>query len=345
VSSRAFTVSDARYFPGTVALVNSLAISGNSVPLTVLDRGLTVGQRRLIEPHCEIVPHAGDRSALLSKFVAPGASDADVVLLVDSDIIVTGLLTDAIQVARSGAVYAFPDAAYPDRWFGEWTQLLELRAPLRRDAYRNTGFVALPGPGRSGLLERWAEACDRLAACDAEAGPEALTPVDTDPLQFEDQDCINALLMSEVPVDHVVTGPPHGMVMQPDDLRVTQVVDVEQLRCTWRSEPVTMLHAIGPHKPWQPRGGREFRPTAFTRCLLRVLTGPDLVVRIPERELVPWLRSHRAASTVRGLLHAYDALACATRPARHRLVARARGFAPSGRDHSPARPEGDRVDG
>ncbi len=323
LSSRAFTVSDAGFFAGTVALLNSLAITGNPLPLTVLDRGLTAEQRRLIELHCEIVPYALERPPWLCKLIAPMASDADVVVVVDSDILVTDVLTDAIDAAARGSVYAFSDEALADRSCTEWTDLLGLRAPLRNGTYLNAGFVAVSRSGGSGLCERWAEVCDRMAARGSAPAPGA-TPMGADPVRFVDQDALNALVMSEVPASRVVVGPRTGMVMQPDELRDTQVVDADRLRCVWRGEPVTMLHAIGRHKPWQRRAAREFRATAYTRCLLRALTGPDLVVRIPEAQLVPWLRSHLAASAVRGLLHAYDAVARPTRPARHRMVARVR---------------------
>ena len=124
-SPHAFTVCDANYFVGAVALLNSLHISGNRLPLTVLDIGMTGEQRRLIDRHCEIIVGPRDRHPYLSKAIAPAASDADTIVLIDSDIVVTGLLTDGIAAAEEGKVYAFVDPS-PGRWFEEWHDLLGL---------------------------------------------------------------------------------------------------------------------------------------------------------------------------------------------------------------------------
>ena len=326
-SHRAFTVCDAGYFPGAVALLNSLHLSGNQLPLTVLDVGMTHEQRRLMEPHCEIVKYVGDRHPYLCKLIAPMESDADTIVLIDSDIVVTGLLTDGITAAEGGAVYAFAEPHSVGRWFAEWTGILGLDAPLRRETYVSAGFVAFSKTGVAGLLQRWAALCDDLAAGRVAWNGNSHVRSRADPLWLPEQDVLNALLMSEVPADRVTVGRATGMPMLPDALSETRVVDAARLRCEWRGEPVTMLHAIGARKPWQPSAARELRATAYVRCLLRVLTGPDLVVRIPDDQLVPWLRPQVTALMKRWLLYAYDLPARRSRPFRHRLAARIRNTA------------------
>ena len=53
-----FTVSTHRFFLGTVALLNSLRLTGNAGELVVLDAGLTPDERELLE-------RSSERSSLL----------------------------------------------------------------------------------------------------------------------------------------------------------------------------------------------------------------------------------------------------------------------------------------
>ena len=49
-----YTIANAPFFPGLVALLNSLRLSGNAGELVVLDRGLEEEQRELLEPHAPL---------------------------------------------------------------------------------------------------------------------------------------------------------------------------------------------------------------------------------------------------------------------------------------------------
>ena len=63
MSSRAATfyaVSDARYFPALVALLNSLRLTGHRNELVVGDCGLTPSQRDRLRPHCTLVEISRD---------------------------------------------------------------------------------------------------------------------------------------------------------------------------------------------------------------------------------------------------------------------------------------------
>ena len=321
---RAFTVSDADYFVGTVALLNSLHVTGNQVPLTVLDRGLSVAQRALLEGHCDVVSGGHGRDGYLEKAIAPlERDDADMLVLVDSDVLVVRSLSEPLASAARGLVYACAERDGSDRWFAEWSGLLALRAPLRRERGANAGFVVFSRRQVPGLLERWGAICDDLAAQATEPGEWQLSKRDrADPLWLVDQDVLNALLMSEVPSGRVTLGPDTAMPMVPDALCETKVVDLEHLACEWRGEPVTVLHAVGLRKPWQHAAARELRRTAYLRCLLRVLHGPDVPVRIPDAFLVPWLRSHPIGTATRWALQAYELPARKTRPWRQRPRAR-----------------------
>lgn len=329
---RAFTMGDERYFLGMVALLNSMRISGNTMPLTVLDVGLAAWQRDLLDPHCELLRARPGANVFLMKMDAPLASGADIVLLLDSDIIVTGPLAPMVDPAAAGRVCAYGDQMAEQRWFAEWEDLFGLRAPLREgEMYVNAGALAVSTTQMPDLLPRWAEMCERVS--DRPMLWEAPGP--TDPLWLADQDPLNALLMSEVPPDSVVRYGLPGMILGTRNLAETRVLDAGELRCSWRDGPVTLLHAVGRLKPWQPRAQREYRRTAYTTCLRRALAGPDLVVRVPTAHLPSWLRPGATSAATGWALHGYDVVARRSRPLRRRLGLSS-GQPPVARDTGPA---------
>jgi hypothetical protein len=310
-------VSDAGFFVGTVALLNSLHRNAEALPLTVLDRGMTPSQRRLLEPHCELVSGGRDRGGHLAKLEAPLRSRADPVVLVDSDILVVDSVAEPLAAAAGGSLFAFTEPPGAERWFPEWSELFGLRAPLRPGPTLNAGFVVLSPARLPGVLERWAELCEGLAVRAAESSWEELRGQRGSPLWLVDEDALNALLLSELPDGVATVGADHGMVISPTDLAATKVVDRDRWRCEWHGMPVSVLHGVGLRKAWQRAAVREVRRTAFLGGLRRFLTGPDLAVRVPERELAPWLRSGVRGASVRWALHAYELPARRTRRWRH----------------------------
>jgi hypothetical protein len=250
------------------------------------------------------------------KMDAPLASEADIALLLDGDIIVTGSLAPMVDAAAAGKVCAYGDQMAEQRWFAEWSELFGLRAPLRHGMYVNAGALAVSMEQMPDLLPRWAEMCelvaDRPMLWEAPSGA-------SDPLWLADQDPLNALLLSEVPADAVVRHGLPGMVLGTAHLAETRVEDLATLRCTWRGQPVTLLHAVGRLKPWQPRARREYRRTAYSTCLRRVLAGPDVTLRVPPARLPSWLRPGWRSAATASALHAYDVVARRSRPLRRRL--------------------------
>ena len=108
---RAFTMGDQGYFVGIVALLNSLRITGNAMPLTVLDVGLAPWQRDLLEPHCDLVRARPGVNIFLLKTDAPRTSGADVTVILDSDLLVTGSLAPMVDAAAAGKVCAYQDVS------------------------------------------------------------------------------------------------------------------------------------------------------------------------------------------------------------------------------------------
>src|SRR5215210_3394157 len=126
-----YTIADGRYFLGAVGLVNSLRLLGHREQVFLLDCGLTKSQRNLLAPHVTLVSAAGDGPPWLRKAAAPALHPAEVMVLIDADIVVTRPLKDLIE--RSPAkVTAFRNER--DRFIPRWGELLGL-GPIRRGPY------------------------------------------------------------------------------------------------------------------------------------------------------------------------------------------------------------------
>ena len=92
-----YTIADAGFFPGLVALLNSLRLTGNAGELVALDRGLTPAQRELLEGHVSVVdlPEAPAGSPILLKPYPGQVGATGTIVLVDSDMIVTRPLAES----------------------------------------------------------------------------------------------------------------------------------------------------------------------------------------------------------------------------------------------------------
>jgi len=281
-----YTVSDAGFFPGTVAMLNSLRLTGNDGELVIVDGGLSEDQRARLAPHARVERPPADaagRGHMLKPSIA-GLHRDGVAVHLDSDIVVAGSLADVLERAAAGTVCVCPD--HPDgldRSFPEWAGIFALEAPLRPRTYVNAGFFAVGGELAARLLARWAEATGRL-----DGRPAARTAAD--PTWDTDQDALNALLMSEVADDQVVDLP--DMVIPPELYRV-KLVDRESAACTLDGRRLRLVHYTGLPKPWSRRGWTRSRGDAYTRLLPRLLFGADVPLRLDPDEVPPWLRASR----------------------------------------------------
>ena len=296
VDARFFTISDPAFFVGTVALVNSLRITGHEQEVVVLDRGLTARQRELLAPSVTLVDvPAGHADPYLVK-PFPALVDTDgVVVLLDSDMVVTDSLEPVLERAAAGAICVFPDhPADLDRWFAEWHELFGLGAPLRRGDYLNAGFVAVSTARWPGFFPRWWEACARIPA-------ERETLTDPEPLAQLDQDALNALLLSEIPEGAVGQLPSYEW-----DLRRVSVVDPRTLECRAEGVRQPLLHAWLRPKVWQ--GRENVHANAYERLLPRILFAPDAAIRLDANDVPRWLRPGAAGQVALHGLRAYNAL-------------------------------------
>jgi len=315
------TIADSANFVGAVALVNSLRLHGHDDPITVLDVGLTDAERRELAGQCDVVAApSGDRHPWLLAPFACLARPAEVVVSLDSDVIVTASLDRILLDAHRGQVCAFSDFL-SDRWFAEWEEVFGLPMKPRHQAYVNSGFVAFSTVKYPDLLQQWADRC-----ADVSVTPVATPPIDlTDPLALPDQDILNALLMTVVAPAAISVQPEDSSAQGQANLARARVRDLRTLACSLDGTATTLLHSWGMPKPWQPAARRTLRGTPYVRCLRRLLVGPDLAVR-SELPRVPWLTpGPRGALTFRYLI----GRTAARRRARRALRRSARRRAPT----------------
>lgn len=280
-----FTTSDQRFFHGTVALVNSLRLTGNEGDIVVFDLGLSSDQRERLATIAQVIDPPKMARAF-PKATPQTDQMSGVVCFIDSDMLVTGSLEHVLARARDGQICVFHDhSSDRDRWFTEWETTFALRAPLRRQPYVNAGFIAFSCTSWPHLIERW-QAANALIPPDRTSHPE------DDPFRDTEQDALNAVLMSEVPRE-AVAYQPEWAEAYPDAMIRVRIADSVRLRCTIDGRPVLILHqSLGP-KVWERSGWRRDRRQAYSRLLPRALFADDVPLPLRPEEVPVWLRSTR----------------------------------------------------
>jgi hypothetical protein len=297
-----YCVADDRYFIGAVGMLNSLRLAGHTESVYVLDCGLTDFQRELLAPHATLVPAAGGTPPWLMKTIAPLRHPAEVMVLIDTDVIVTRSFTELIEDAAAGKVAAF--RTNYDRHFPEWGELLDL-GPVRRQPYVCSAVVLCGGEVGSEALRLLDEAQKRIPVPDdgwSTGRREFFESAATSPFSALDQDALNAVLSSRVEAERVVTLD-HRLAPEPPFAGL-RLVDEERLRCAYDdgTEPHA-LHHLGP-KPWIA----AVRENLYSRLLVRLLTGPGIALRLPNSALSLRLRNGRLAGAGRLIAGIQDGL-------------------------------------
>jgi hypothetical protein len=288
-----YCVADERYFLGLVALINSLRLQGHDEPVFVCDCGLTSGQRELLAPHATMVEPASDAPGWLQKTAAPLRHPADVMVLIDSDMVVTRPLGRLVEAAAPDRVVAFENDR--GRFVASWGELLDL-GPATPRPYVSSGLVCLGGKtGREvlGLLD------DRQRRVDFERTFWRRNEPDY-PFRYADQDVLNAILCTRVAPERVVSLE-HRLAANPP-FEGVRIVDRRTLRCAHADgcEPYVLHHFE--RKPWLV----PIRHGLYSRLLSRLWLGHDVALRLPE-ELVPLrMRSGVLARAERTRVDAID---------------------------------------
>ena len=270
-----YTVSDARFFVGTVALLNSLRLSGHDDPVVVLDAGLEAGQRRRLEPVATMLEIPGAYHPSLAKWVAPLERPAAIAVLLDSDIFVVSSLAPLLEDAARGRVVAFVDR-YHDRFHPEWARAVGVES-LRRRPYVNGGCFVLPRSVASSVLPRLRDL--QLTIDPRQAYRNGGSAVG--PWRFPDQDSWNAVLAAEI-ADDELSILERELAPAPffEGLRL---VDPQTLECRYDDGRRPYLLHHWKDKPWHTRTYLE--PNPFTMLLPRLTLEDDLTVRLRRSEL------------------------------------------------------------
>jgi hypothetical protein len=284
-----YAVADAKFFPGLAAMLNSLRLVGHTEPIFVVDAGLTAAQRKALVPHATVLPAtAGDAAVFLAP-AGPLRRPAEVMVLIDADIIVTRPLTKLIEEARTGHVVGIVnEPPNHDRWFPEWSEVLGL-GPVRRQPYLCAGLIVLSQASAGRLLQPWLEGQAAIGLTGTRYGSARLN----DPFYFADQDVLNALLGSTFEASEII---PVDYRLGPfPPFRGLTIVDPKTLACRYDDlqQPYLLHHVM--NKPWLRR-----TPTnAYSRLMSRLLLEPDVAVSVPAHELPLRLRSGATATLAR----------------------------------------------
>jgi hypothetical protein len=290
-----YCVADERYFLGAVALVNSLRLVGHAEPIYLLDCGLTDFQRELLAPEVEVVPAPDATPPWLLKTVAPLAHPAEVMALIDTDMIATRSLDGLIAQTSGESVVAFKDKQ--QRFFSQWGELPGL-GPPRRGPYVSSGLVLLGGELGAlvlGLLDELKREVDF-----------ELTfwrrNVRDYPFLYADQDVLNAILATRVEPERLVALD-HRLAPTPP-FRGLRVADEAALRCRYRdgAEPYVVHQYV--RKPWLEATYHG----VYSRLLRRLLIGDDVAVRPPEEAIPTRMRRGARAGAERARVNATDFL-------------------------------------
>lgn len=282
-----YTVSDSRYFLGTVLLLNSLRLTNGDVRLVVLDRGLTSEQRSRLEEHADVVDIRVEDDQMsdwvrsnLGYYLKPYPAFLDpkgIVIALDSDVIVTDSLKEPVSYAAAGKICVWEDLG-SDRWFAEWQRIFSLDAMPRKQPYVGSGFVAASATHWPDLFQRWWDIGSRVQ------GPHEAA-------SFPDQDALNALLATDIPEGAVATLSTDRVGWAPPDSVVVE--DPARLRCSKRGTRTLLLHynpGLGQPKPWERRAWMYVRRSPFVQLMPRLLFGDDVALGVSPREAPVWLR-------------------------------------------------------
>jgi len=293
VSAAFYCLADERYFLGAAGMINSLRLVGHSEPIYLLDCGLTAQQRERLAREATLVAGPMDTPPWLLKTLAPRQHPAEVMVLIDCDMVATRSLAEPIAQAAGGRIVAFCNDR--DRFLPEWGELLDL-GPIRRQPYVSSGLVLLGGAEGGevlGLLD------DRQRRVDVELGYYG-RKLASYPFMFPEQDVLNAILCARPDSDRTLrlanrlsANPPY---------RGLRVLDAGTLRCAYGdgTEPY-VLHQIV-RKPW-------LEPTyhsPYSTLLARALLGADVAIPVAEHELPRRMRTGLAAYLERRAVDAWD---------------------------------------
>ena len=163
--TRAFAaVSDTVYFPGLMALLNSiLAYHQTEIPVVVFEHGLTSGQLEQLRRH-RLRPEIIPTSAL--AYPPPGTWEAKqqvfahllprwrIIMLLDADLVLVSRLDDVFTLAGNGKILGGADG--PGIYYKEHYRAYTPELPGTQAPYMNTAAVCFDAHRHWDLAALWA---------------------------------------------------------------------------------------------------------------------------------------------------------------------------------------------
>jgi hypothetical protein len=287
-----YTATDARHFIGAVALLNSLRLVGHREPFVLVDCGLEDWQRAAIAAHATLVDASRDLPPMLHKATGPLAHPAQVMAVLDADVIVTRSLAPLLEKAQRGCIVAFANNDQ-DRFFAEWSTL-GLGAPERRP-YVASGHLFVSAEGGLELLRVFDDAQRRIDLARTLIANDDLVVRASrdDPFYYPDMDVLNAVLATPAFSSRVVTVDYRLAPHAPFD--GVSLDDAETLRCSYSDgvQPFLLHHVL--RKPWLA----ATKSNVYSRLLPRVLTSMDVEAPLDPSRLPRRLTRARGAAADR----------------------------------------------
>ncbi len=290
-----YCVADDRYFLGAVGLINSLRLVGHDEPVYVLDCGLAPDQRKLLSAEATVLAAPAQAPPTMLKTIAPLAEPAEVMVLIDADMIVTRALHEPIAEARSGRVVGFEDVI--DRHLPEWGELLEL-GPLQRHRYLSFGLLVIDRHKGSEVLQLLGDLQRRIDFDRTYWRERRFTSY---PFLYADQDVLNAILAARMQPDQVLALDQRLAPLPP--FTGLRVVDERTLRCKSPGpDPYVLHHWLV--KPWL----EETHHGVYSQLLRRLLIGDDVAIKVPVDQIPLRLRGGVRAFAARNRVNARERL-------------------------------------
>jgi hypothetical protein len=283
-----YTMADSTHFLGVVGLVNSLRLLGHREEILILDCGLSLEQRELLAPCASVIVGSNSTHPTLLKAHLPLVHPANVMIVLDADVIVTRSLTSLIEQARYGRIIVFRNDQ--DRHKSEWGPALGL-GRIKRRPYINAGHFILPRDLGLSVLYSYQEAVAKISL--PRNGPPRSTCT-RDIFYYSDQDVLNAVLGAKVPESQILYLSPWNAAFTPFKGVRT---DLATLRSSFDDErEIFLLHHIL-DKPWlspQP-------DSPYSVLLRRLLNSEDVAIRIPQKFIPLRLRFGTTARAAQAL--------------------------------------------
>lgn len=305
-----YCVCNHTHFLGLVALINSMRLVGHDETVYVLDCGLEPDQRRLLDAHAVLEPAPRSVHPVMLKNVLPLRRPAEVMAVVDVDVIVTRPIVDLVETTRREGKPLFFLNDRTDRFHPEWEEL-GFGPPVPHE-YITTGQYVLPAEAGQRFLKVFEGALRRLDLTQTLINRE-IRP--RDPFYYPEMDVLNALVGTAIPMESFLLAEPDLVAYWPfPDLRVE---DTKALDCRLPTgfRPALLHHIL--EKPWVV----PVSSNPYTRLMTRLLCESDVAIRVPRVMIPRRLRPGRVPAVVRA---SADVRNAATRAART-TAARIRG--------------------